>query len=131
MSTMIAQRSSMFFVIALLSACATGDPLEGQRTVFSNPFVAPEFDRRGIGPQCDADFGRDATCLSGPLIYSGRGRTASLGNGKTIRLTRAQARLLRERAELLESLRTAPPPKPLPPPPEPVLPTAGTNSDKP
>jgi hypothetical protein len=127
---MIAQRGSMFFIIALLSACATSDPLEGQRTVFSNPYVAPDIDRRGIGPQCDVDFGRDATCLGVPLILSERGRTAALGSGETIRLTRSQARLVRERAELLEALRMAPP-LPPPPLPEPMLPTAGSSGDKP
>lgn len=119
----IAARSGVILSALALGACTTAaEPaLHGERTVFYNPFVPPEIDQRGIGPQCDVDIGRDATCLGGPIIYPGRGRAASLGNGETIRLTRAQRRILRERAELLEALRTMPP-APLPPPP--VLPTA-------
>ncbi|MBI1404325.1 MAG: hypothetical protein GC147_14095 [Porphyrobacter sp.] len=108
----------------LAGGCATADPLEGRRTVFANPYVAPEISRRGIGPQCDVDFGRDATCLSGPLIYSGRGSHASLGNGQSVRLTRAQRRILRERAEALGT----PSPPPSAPPPPPVLPTAADSA---
>jgi hypothetical protein len=121
---MIAPRSCLVILTALLGGCATGDPLEGQRTVFSNPYVAPVLDQRGIGPRCEVDFGRDATCLGGPAIYSRRGRTAVLANGDTDRLTRAQRRLVRERAELLEARRNTPPLPPTPAAPEPVLPTA-------
>lgn len=132
---MIAPRSSSLALLAaLLGGCATGDSLEGQRTVFSNPYVVPVLDQRGIGPQCEVDFGRDATCLGGPVNYSRRGRTAVLANGETDRLTRAQRRLVRERAELIEARRNAPPmpPAPLPaPPPEPVLPTAEPASEQP
>ena len=130
---MIAPRSSLILVFALLSGCATGDSLEGQRTVFSNPYVAPVLDQRGIGPQCEVDFGRDATCLGGAVNYSRRGRTAVLANGDTDRLTRAQRQLVRERAELIEERRNTPPPLPAPPPapPEPVLPTAQPASEQP
>ncbi|NCP12602.1 MAG: hypothetical protein GW858_00365 [Sphingomonadales bacterium] len=124
---MIPIRASIVLVSALLGGCASADSLEGQRTVFNNPLAVPEIDRRGIGPQCNIDFGRDATCLGAPLIYPGKGRHASLGNGDSVRLTRAQVRILRERAELLEAARTAPPPAS--PPPEPSLPTA--DNDKP
>ena len=124
---MIATRFGMILLAALVVGCASGDSLEGQRTVFDNPHAPPVIDQRGIGPQCDVDLGRDATCLGRPLIYPGRGRDASLGNGEHVRLTRAQARILRERAELLEALRNPPPP----PPPPPVLPTAATDGDKP
>ena len=96
----------------LLAGYATPDSLEGERTVFSNPYA---LDRTGIGPQCDVDLGRDATCLGAPLIYAG-GRYVRLGNGETERLTRQQRRILRERAELLEVLRDRPPPPPSPPP---------------
>jgi hypothetical protein len=123
---MIAPRSCLVILTALLGGCATGDPLEGQRTVFSNPYVSPVLDQRGIGPQCEVDFGRDATCLGGPAIYSRRGRTAVLVSGETQRLTRAQARLVRERAELLEARHSAPPPRP----PEPALPTAKGASEQ-
>jgi hypothetical protein len=89
--------------------------------VFSNPFVPPEIDKRGIGPACDVAFGRDATCLGAPLIYPGRGRVASLGNGQSIRLTRAQRDLLKERAaairENVEAIRQK---GQVPPPPPPI-----------
>lgn len=127
---MIAPRRSLILVVALLGGCTTGDSLEGQRTVFSNPYVAPVLDQRGIGPQCDVDFGRDATCLGGAANYGRRGRTAVLANGDTERLTRAQRRLVRERAELIEARRNALPPLPAPPP-EPVLPTAEPDSAQP
>ena len=125
---MIAPRASIILSAALLGGCATADPLEGQRTVFNNPYVPPEMDRRAIGPQCDVDIGRDATCLGGPLIYPGRGRTAVLSNGERVRLTRAQAQLLRERAALREARRNEPPP---PPPLKPVLPTAASGGETP
>lgn len=128
---MIAVRHSLILFTALLGGCATGDSLEGQRTVFSNPYVAPVLDQRGIGPQCEVDFGRDATCLGGPVNYGRRGRTAVLENGETLRLTRAQRRLVRERAELIEARRNTPPPPAPPPPPEPVLPTAEPASEQP
>jgi hypothetical protein len=127
---MIAVRHSLILLVALLGGCASGDSLEGQRTVFSNPYVPPVLDQRGIGPQCEVDFGRDATCLGGPANYSRRGRTAVLANGDTERLTRAQARIVRERRELLEARRNSPPPLPAPPP-EPVLPTAQPASAQP
>lgn len=127
---MIAPRSSLFLLVALLGGCATGDSLEGQRTVFSNPYVPPVLDQRGIGPQCEVDFGRDATCLGGAVNYGRRGRTAVLANGDIERLTRAQRRLVRERAELIEARRIALPPLPAPPP-EPVLPTAEPDSAQP
>lgn len=99
-----------------LTGCATPDPLEGGRTVFNNPYAVPVIDRTGIGPQCDVELGRDATCLGAPLGYDG-GRHVLLGNGETERLTRQQRRILRERAALLEVLRDQPPPPPPAPPP--------------
>lgn len=112
---MIAQSSGTLVIglaTMLLAGCATPDSLEGERTVFSNPYA---LDRTGIGPQCDVELGRDATCLGAPLVYDG-GRYVRLGNGETERLTRQQRRILRERAELLEVLRDQPPPSPPPPP---------------
>jgi hypothetical protein len=103
----------------LLVGCASApdSALSGQRTLFSNPYVVPEIDRSGIGPACDVAIGRDVTCLGGPLIYPGRGRVDSLGNGQTFRLTRAQRDLLRDRAEAnrsraqsLEHVEPPPPP---------------------
>lgn len=119
---MITARNAIPVIALILGACASPDKggLEGHRSVFHNPFGPPVIDRRGIGPQCDVDIGRDMTCLGGPVIYPGRGRVVLLGNGDTVRLTRTQRRFLRDRAELLERPRDAPPPAPAPPPvPEP------------
>lgn len=126
---MIAARQSMIIVAAaLLGSCASGDSLEGGRTVFNNPYAATVIDRTGIGPQCDVDIGRDTTCLDASVIQYRRGRNAVLRNGETVRLTRAQARLVRQRAELLEARRNQPPVPPPPPPPPPI---AEDGSDKP
>ena len=114
----IIPRAGAILAALTLSACATGDPQAGARTVFNNPLAATRIDRTGIGPQCDVDIGRDATCLNAAVIVGRRGRTAILRNGETVRLTRAQARLLRERSERLGA------PSNQPPPPPPVLPTA-------
>ena len=118
---MTMQPVPIFVASLLLAGCASASegPLSGQRTVFSNPFVAPEIDQRGIGPACDVAFGQDETCLGRPLIYPGRGRIASLGNGETVRLTRTQRDVLRDRAEAnraraqaLEHVEPSPPPPP-------------------
>lgn len=120
---MIAARSAILVAALMLGACASPDSggLDRQRSVFHNPFGPPGMDQRGIGPQCDEDIGRDMTCLGGPVVYPGRGRVVLLGNGQTMRLTRAQRQFLRDRAALLEALDRAPPPPappPAPPPPE-------------
>jgi len=114
-------------VSLLLAGCAStpDSTLSSQRTVFSNPFVPPVVDRRGIGPACDVEVGRDATCLGGPVIYPGRGRAALLSNGQTVHLTLEQRDLLRERAaairERAEAIRqTEQVPQPPPPPPPPI-----------
>jgi hypothetical protein len=113
---------TIFYPIAsaalLLGGCASADSLAGQRTVFSNPYAAPTIDRTGIGPQCEVQFGRDATCLGTVRGVPRRGRVAVLDNGETIRLTRNQARILRERAALIAAL----PQQSLPPPPPPPAP---------
>ena len=124
---MIAVRSSMIIAAAaVLSGCASADSLEYGRTVFHNPYAAPEIDRTGAGPQCEVDLGRDATCLNGAVIRGRRGRAAILSNGETVRLTRVQARLLRQQADLREAQRNLPP-QPAPPPP----PIAQDGSDQP
>ncbi|RNJ61839.1 MAG: hypothetical protein EDM03_09925 [Porphyrobacter sp. IPPAS B-1204] len=128
---MITARSSMILAAILLGGCATSDGRPVERTVFNNPYSGLATDRTGIGPQCDVEFGRDATCLGAPLIYPGRGRNVSLGNGEIIRLTRNQRRILRERSELIEALRDQPQPRAPAPPPEPVLPTATDAGSKP
>jgi hypothetical protein len=126
---MIAVRLSVILVAVVIGGCASTDPQAGQRTVFNNPYAAPVIDRTGIGPQCDEAFGRDATCLGAPLIYPGRGRNAARGDGETIRLTRAQARILRDRAALIEALGKQPVPPP-PPTLPPVFPTAAETEDE-
>lgn len=125
---MFAVRSSVILAALVLSGCAT--PPDTERGVFVNPLAAPTLGRTGIGPECEIDFGRDTTCLGAPLIYPGRGRDASLGNGEPVRLTRKQARILRERAALIEELSDQPPPLTPPPPPAPVLPTADEGADE-
>lgn len=117
---MTCSRLSVLLASTLLAGCAAGDGLDGQRTVFSNPLAPPVIDRRGVGPQCDVEFGRDATCLGTPLAYPGEGRRVLLGDGEMHRLTRNQARILRQRAELLEARRNAMPSPPPPPPPPPM-----------
>lgn len=114
----------------LLGGCASADSLAGQRTVFSNPFATPVIDRTGIGPQCEAQFGRDATCLGTVRGLSRRGRIAVLDNGETIRLTRNQARILRERWALIAALSQPPPPQ-QPPLPPPAPPPADDATDQP
>jgi hypothetical protein len=106
---------SPLLVAVLPGACASPDNLAGQRTVFSNPYAAPTIDRTGIGPNCEAQFGRDATCLGEVVATSRRGRIARLSNGETIRLTRNQARILREQAaRAAVPERQSPPPPPVP-----------------
>ncbi len=120
------------FAALLLGGCTSADSLAGQRTVFSNPYAAPVIDRTGIGPQCEAQLGRDATCLHTVRGVSRRGRVAVLDNGDTIRLTRNQARILRERWALIAALAQQPPPqRPPPPPPAPPPPAAPPPSPPP
>lgn len=128
---MITARSSMILAAILLGGCASGDGRPVERTVFNNPYSGLATDRSGIGPQCDVEFGRDATCLGAPLIYPGRGRNVSLGNGEIVRLTRNQRRILQERAALIEALSDQPRPAAHPPVPEPTLPTASNASGTP
>ena len=125
---------SPLLAAVLLGGCASPDNLAGQRTVFSNPYAAPTIDRTGIGPNCEAQFGRDATCLGQVVATSRRGRIARLSNGETIRLTRNQARILREQAARNAVLKDQPPapvPDPPPPPPPPVFPTADDAAETP
>lgn len=124
-------RLSMIVVAVALSGCATGDALEGQRTVFSNPYVAPVIDQAGIGPECNLAQGQDATCLGIPLTRKGRGN--AIGGDSFGSYNRNQRRVLRERAELLRQIseqqrqeQSAPQP-----PPEPTLPTAADGSETP
>jgi hypothetical protein len=119
---MIAPRPSLICASLLLGGCVTGAPDVGERTVFHNPYAAPVIDRSGIGPGCDIALGRDATCLGVPLTHSGRDQGVISNDDR--HLTRAQRRILQERAELLGDLAKPPPPASPPPPPEPTLPIA-------
>ena len=102
---MSAAKPGVLILMLGLSACAGSSGLEGQRTVFSNPFVPPVIDQRGIGPGCEVDAEPGSLCTSGGLIYPGRGRFALLGNGELIRLNRAERQFLRDRADALEAQR--------------------------
>ncbi|WDA40237.1 hypothetical protein [Erythrobacter sp. BLCC-B19] len=123
---MIARSSTIALAALMLAACASPDPLEGQRTVFNNPYAVPVIDRTGIGPQCNVARGEDATCLGVPITRNGR-VPATAG------LNRNQRRILRERAELLRQVSQPPPAAtetpPPPPPPQPTLPTMDSEAD--
>ena len=112
-----ALRTVLFVAPLLLAGCAA-DSLEGERTVFHNPYAPSALDPDGIGPQCETTArAGDATCLGVPLTRKGRGNAIGVPLAEAPRLTRDQRRLLRERAELLEALRQQPPVAPPPPPP--------------
>lgn len=132
---MIVTRASIILAAVLTGACASGDARPVERTVFNNPFASPMLDRSGIGPECNVAIGRDSTCLDPRFIVSRRGRYATLRNGETLRLTRAQVETLRERAALIAASRNQPPPVPPPASPPPVpertLPTPTDAGDKP
>ena len=75
-----------------LGACATSETVNNftaERTVFANPYVAPEIDASGIGA------GR------GGLCYPGAGRYAFDQEGNRVELSRAERRTFRERAALI------------------------------
>ncbi|MCL9998055.1 MAG: hypothetical protein NBV68_01610 [Erythrobacter sp.] len=117
-------RTVLILAPLLLTGCAA-DSLEAERTVFHNPYAPAALDPDGIGPQCETTArAGDATCLGVPLTRKGRGNAIGVPLAEGPRLTRAQRRLLRERAELLEALRQQPAiPPPLPPPPPIAAPT--------
>ncbi len=117
---MILLRCTAGLTAITLAGCAAPDSLEGQRTVFNNPYAVPEIDRTGVGPQCDEARGDDATCLGVPLTRKGKG--SAIGETSYRNLTKNQRRILRERAELLRELAQqskaeTPPPTPQPAPP--------------
>jgi hypothetical protein len=100
----------MLLAPLLLAGCTT-DSLEGERTVFHNAYAPTALKPEGIGPQCETNArASDATCLGVPLTRKGRGNAIGVPLSEGPRLTRAQRRQLRERAELLEALRQQPPP---------------------
>lgn len=100
-------RFGMVALMLALTACASPrEPgFHGQRTVFSNPYVPPVIDQGTIGPRCDEVLVRRSVCTSGAIIYPGRGRTALLPSGEIVRLTRAERRFLRDRADALRAQR--------------------------
>ncbi len=110
-----ALRTALIFAPLLLAGCAA-DSLEGERTVFHNPYAPAALDPDGIGPKCETTArASDATCLGVPQTRKGRGNAIGVPLAEAPRLTRDQRRLLRERAELLEALRRQPPVAPPPP----------------
>ena len=116
-------RTVLFLAPLLLAGCAA-DSLEGERTVFHNPYAPAALDPDGVGPQCETKArADDSTCLGVPLTRKGRGNAIGVPLADTPRLPRDQRRLLRERAELLEALRRQPPITPPPPPPPTAAPT--------
>ena len=89
---MIAKAASALAAVLALSACAKSPPdnfFAGQRTVFDNPYIAPELASRGDGS------GREG------LIYPGAGRYAFDQDGNRVELTPAELRDFRERAEII------------------------------
>ncbi len=117
--------AAMAFAMLVLSGCAT-DSLEGERTVFNNPYVRPVIDTTGIGPECDTARGRDATCLGVPLTRRGEG--SSVAGPERTSYTRNQRRILRQQAELLRTL-SNPPSLPAPPPPVPTAPPIASEAE--
>ena len=126
---MILFRCTAGLAAITLAGCAAPDPLEGQRTVFNNPYAVPEIDRTGVGPQCDEARGDDATCLGVPLTRKGKG--SAIGETSYRNLTKNQRRILRERAELLRELaQQSKAETPPPPPPEPAPPIMTGDGDR-
>jgi hypothetical protein len=105
--TMSVARIGVVALVLALSACASPrEPgFHGQRTVFSNPYVPPVIDEGTIGPHCDEVRIRRSVCTSGAIIYPGRGSRALLPDGQIVRLTRAERRFLRDRADALQAQR--------------------------
>ncbi len=102
-------RLGLLLTPLLLAGCA-GDSLERERTVFHNPYAPAAATERGIGPECETTArASDATCLGVPLTGKGRGNTVGVALEDGQNLSRAQRRVLRERAELLKTLSTQPP----------------------
>lgn len=89
---MTAKSAVTMVSLLALGACASSQSetsFAGERTVFDNPYVAPELADRGDGA------GRDG------LIYPGAGRYAFDQDGNRVELTPAELRDFRERAEII------------------------------
>lgn len=99
----------LFSVLATalaLGACAasqTENRFTGERTVFDNPYVAPELDQRAIGPGSQGNelIGKDRW-IDG-LLYPGAGDIAYDREGNRVRLSRSDRRELRERYLALQA----------------------------
>ena len=104
---MMAARTVLLAGALVLGGCASSSSsrFDAERTVFNNPYVPPVIDPGAIGPRCDEPRRQGSICTSGGIIYPGRGRHALLANGEVIRLTRAERRFLRDRADALEAQR--------------------------
>ena len=102
---MIVTRLALLMIPLGLAACnaAPVPGFAGERSVFSNPYVQPVIDQRGIGPGCEVDAEPGSLCTSGGAIYPGRGHFALASNGELVRLNRAERQLLRDRADALEA----------------------------
>ncbi len=91
--------------LSALSGCAvseTPNPFTAQRTVFYNPYEAPELQNGPVGPdQCADCLTRDGRWLEG-LVYPGRGRYAFDKAGNRVRLTQDDRRELRRRFNLIQ-----------------------------
>lgn len=100
-------RIGVVTLVLALSACASPrEPgFHGQRTVFANPYVPPVIDQGPVGPRCDEVRVRRPVCTEGAIVYPGRGGLALLPDGQVVRLSRAERRFLRERAEALQAQR--------------------------
>lgn len=128
-ATRLGRSAILASLCSLAAACATPDHFAGlsaERGVFASPYVAPEISQQGIGPEPEGVNPARRPYLDS-LTYVGRGHAVDR-NGRVIRLSRNDRRLLRERSERLrqraeELERTseggagsAPPPMALPSP---------------
>ena len=120
-----------------LGACATNtdtpNNFAAERTVFGNPYVAPELDRRLVGPYSpDDDDERGNRRWRDGLLYPGAGDIAYDQEGNRVQLSRRDQRELQKRyfanqAQAVQDARIAefnaqqaelppPPPQPSAPP---------------
>ena len=101
---MVIKTAAAIPVALLLSACApttTPNNFGGERTVFYNPYAAPELSNGPVGPdQCEGCPGDGGRYLDG-LFYPGAGQYAFTRAGKRIRLSRAERRQFRDRFRAL------------------------------
>ena len=119
-----------------IGACAStsADPfaaLKAERGIFASPYVAPEVSKGPVGPEPEGALRFRRPWLEG-LHYPGRGRVALDRNGNLVRLSRADANILRQRQEAVRrhverqqhqqpgGAGPVTPPPPLTPPPVPT-----------